>query len=1277
MNILQEKGVGVPSPLQVTNDDIKLLKDNQLVELLWQLVNLELSANRIEKYDSQVPLSIYIKDGGIDGLAHWTDGPDKTGMLPGRTVGFQAKATDMSDAACSSEVRNKDGTLKPQVRKLVERGGAYVLFLGRDCVGQSKVPRIAAIKDAVASASEAAGGTKLQVGEVYIYDATEIAGWANTYPAAVATVFDYLGKPGAGAHTWQELSGYPSFEVPFADIDKDRVGIIESLRAAATEERSVTRISGASGLGKSRLVFEAFRPPDDAAASPDQARLSSRFCFLNAARTAGIEDVVRAWRRTNCIGTVVVDDCPVELHEVLAEEVRRADSRLTLITIGNDLDPSAYAGTPTRLLRLEPASTELIQALLDKAFDDLTPDDRRFIANELAQGYPLMAIRTAEARVANAPLSSRLTAPVLARLLGRTVDLGSRAAKVISACALFENVGVDGDAASEREFVRSVICPDVSPEDFYGELIEYQKSGAVSRYGRVIQVRPRPLAIRLAADWWDKCPPERAEQIVGLHFPPALADAFCERLRMLDFVPALSGITEKLCGNSGPFGQAKVLSSELGSQLFRAIVEVNPVRAASALDYAFTEWTSDQLRMLEGTPRRNLVWALEKLAFREATFLRAAQFLTRLACAENENWSNSATGVLARLFMVLLSGTQAPLDLRLPLLRQMARSEEVDGRRIAIVALNSALTTDNFTGTSGPEYQGSSGPLPQYRPKIWKEVFDYWRMCLEELVRLAKEPGQVGDLAATSIARHIRGLARHGRLDDVEWVIGVAIEDLRARGNVWAQAVDAVKDMLKYDLDKAPAGTESRVRTWLQTLAPADTPQRLSLLVTEAPFDHAEGPDGNWVDIAARDAEALGQEFGRNWEVIVAYLDPLLKGEQRQAYAFGQGLARGSKMAPALYSMLLSRLAGAPFENRNSALLSGWLSAVSESETAKCDKLFTALSANPALRRSLPSIARGVTLNDIRTAALQELVEVGQIDANQLYGLSNGQAMAEVSVKQITALTRMLLQRGIEGAWVALDILFMYSHGRPELVEVLREEFSAIVSTEGMLTSDRAQRESHEFEVVARRLIPDSAELARILAKGLCVAVTGSKRVSDHLSEKLLESLFKEQAEVSWPIVRQALVEGDNSARWRLADALGAWGRRGEKSRAIDNLNLRYLKEWCEEDPITAPALIARIVRVIDDDALGESRLSIPALMLIDGFSDVDGVLSALSASLHTFSWSGSLVPFYDRLIGVVAPLLQHKRDVVRAWAQREIDGAVESRSQESLRDEEQQVGRW
>jgi hypothetical protein len=132
------------SPLQVTNDDIKALKDYQLVNILSQLLYLELGTNQIEKYDSQVPLSIYIKDGGIDGLAKWENGPEKTAFLPSRYVGFQAKATDMSESACKSEVQTDKGLLKPQVRKVVEGGGVYVLFFGRDCVEQSKEARIKA-----------------------------------------------------------------------------------------------------------------------------------------------------------------------------------------------------------------------------------------------------------------------------------------------------------------------------------------------------------------------------------------------------------------------------------------------------------------------------------------------------------------------------------------------------------------------------------------------------------------------------------------------------------------------------------------------------------------------------------------------------------------------------------------------------------------------------------------------------------------------------------------------------------------------------------------------------------------------------------------------------------------------------------------------------------------------------------------------------------------------------------------------------------------------------
>jgi hypothetical protein len=1267
----------VSSPIQATNEDIKRVRDSQLVHLLWQLVYLELAASDVETYDSQVPLSIYIKDGGIDGLARWADGPEKTAMFPSRIVGFQAKATDMSNAACAAEVRATDGSLKAQVRSLVEQGGAYVLFLGRDCVGASKDPRIAAIKRAIEDASKLGGGPALTAPKVFIYDASEIAAWVNSYPAAVAVLFDFLGKPGAGASSWNELSGYGSFENPFAGADEKRAEVLQSLRSVAATQRSVTRITGTSGLGKTRLVIEAFRPPIDAAKDPEQAQLSSSFCYLNPSQTENIVGLVRAWRRNNSTGIVVVDDCPFTLHEALSEEVRRGDSRLAIVTIGNDLDPSPYVGTSTTLLCLEPASSNLIQELLDTSFKTLREDDRRFIASELAQGYPLMAMLTGVARLNDAPLAARLTPAVLAKLLGKDIAEGSRATKVISACALFDYVGIDDEVAEEREFVRSTFCPEISKEDFYADLIDFQRRGVVTRYGRVAQVRPKPLAIRLAADWWERCSPERAEEIVQLKFPAALAGAFCERLRTLDFVPALRDISKKLCSRSGPFGQAKVLSSELGSQLFRAVAEVNPIHAVGALEFAFADWSQEQLSKLDGGARRNLVWALEKLAFWEETFPQSLAFLTRLAAVENERWSNNATGVLKRLFMVLLSGTQATLEVRLPLLMQMAQSSDIGVRRIAVVALENALTSSNFTGTSGPELQGSGGPKPQYRPETWGEIFYYWKQSLDELVRLSKDDADLSDDAAAAIAVHIRGLAQHGRLDDIERVLREVGQARRRTGKVWAQAVDAVKDVLKYDLGGAPDGTEGRVREWLNILAPMDFVQRLQLVVTEAPFDHVEEADGNWIDVAGRDAELFGREVGADWAPAVDQISVVMQGEQRQAYAFGRGMANGSGFSVGLYEAILSALGEVPHERRNGALLSGWLAAVDEQDPHACDRLFGGIANREPLRQSLASIMRGVKLNDFRVAALQDLLEGEHIAVNQLYGMSSGQAMSGVSVECVSALSEALVQRGIDGAWVALDIIFMYSYRNAPLVEALRSQFEGVVLAPGMLSSERAVRDSHEYEVSAVRLVKQSSEIARQLAGELCFAIAKGSQVGSHLTEKLLAALLEYQPHASWPILREALVAGDSVARWKLSDALGSPVRIGDRSSPIDVLDRQLLREWCISEPVAAPPLVARLIAAIEKDGGDVWKLSGSAQMLVDEFGDSEGVLDALGASLHSFSWSGSLVPFYERLMAVLAPLLAHQRETVRLWARRMVDGARDSRDKEAQRDEEQGLGRW
>jgi hypothetical protein len=81
----------------------------------------------------------------------------------------------------------------------------------------------------------------------------------------------------------------------------------------------------------------------------------------------------------------------------------------------------------------------------------------------------------------------------------------------------------------------------------------------------------------------------------------------------------------------------------------------------------------DRDRLLEfGPGRRSVIWALEHLAIYEDLFRPSAKLLLSLAEAENETWSNNATGIFVGLFS-LGYGDLAPTSLA-PEHRLSARS---------------------------------------------------------------------------------------------------------------------------------------------------------------------------------------------------------------------------------------------------------------------------------------------------------------------------------------------------------------------------------------------------------------------------------------------------------------------------------------------------------------------------------------------------------------------------------------------------------------------------
>lgn len=98
------------------------------------LLGLEAGKYNLFQADIAVPLKIEVSDGGEDGRIKWNNGPQRTDWIPDRFTVFQCKATDMPPAKCKSEVCKKDSTaLKERVKEVLDAGGAYILFYGREC----------------------------------------------------------------------------------------------------------------------------------------------------------------------------------------------------------------------------------------------------------------------------------------------------------------------------------------------------------------------------------------------------------------------------------------------------------------------------------------------------------------------------------------------------------------------------------------------------------------------------------------------------------------------------------------------------------------------------------------------------------------------------------------------------------------------------------------------------------------------------------------------------------------------------------------------------------------------------------------------------------------------------------------------------------------------------------------------------------------------------------------------------------------------------------------
>jgi pimeloyl-ACP methyl ester carboxylesterase len=1043
--------------------------------------------------------------------------------------------------------------------------------------------------------------------------------------------------------------------------DEIRLSDLHSLQEALSCSGSIVRVTGLSGLGKTRLIKEYIE-------NEEEISEKNILVFKATSLEDEIQSNVKNAIRDDAFGLIIIEHCSIELHDYLATEISRYKSSLRLITV-NFYDDKVNTSPYIHLTKLDDISvTELIQPLLPQ-FDG--HQISRIVS--FVEGYPLLAILIAERFIDEGVLSTELTERGFAeKLINGDKNLSPEHKRILQACCLFDVFGIEADGLEQADFIIQLAKSDRAS---FGEVInQFEQKRIINRVGRFARVVPKPLAVHLASIWWDNNIHDELENLIN-RLPESLIPSFCAQVKYLDTSPKVREFVNKLCETCGPFGQAELLFSTKGSKLFRALVEVNPNATNNLLYRVITKSSDDEISRITGDVRRNLVWALEMLVFHKSCFEKASWCLFKLAQFENENYSNNAIGQFAQLFRWQLSGTEADFKQRLILLSKCISLNSKNADLVVIEAIKMAISSRGGSRTIGAEFQGTKPEMKEWRPKIWQDIFDYWNVLFGLLVDLAKKEG-LADLVKNAFGHEIRDLIRYEQLDSLDSFINRIIT---LSGKYWPAASQSITHALHYDLKGLSEKQIDMLNKWENLLLPDpdNLEERLKLVVLDPSREHVEDEEGNYIDIAAEEAISLAKELKTSLVQLTPYLDLLFNfSEQKQSWVFAKVLALESEdenelLLPMLDYLRVTKNAGTQF-------LSGFLVGLNEKSFDKWNETILLIGDDKQLQEYYSYVIGTGHFNTTHLARFIELIGSGVLPSHSASMLRYGRATEHLTEDEIASFCFSLSKIDPVAAWVALGVINMYMFGRKDYdFKVLKPVVVRLILLVSFTKKDKSRQSDgyHWLKSATHLLESEGSDFAIKLSEHLITQIESNdidySDLWDYLHNAFYKAFELHGIDV-WPIVAHRFLQSEGMIKYRLVELLGS----GKESRKKTNSIFTLLDEdlvidWCKDEK--ALFIVARSLSMFDTNN-DKTEINSLLVQLITNYGDNKDFLSEISTNYHSRSWSGSLIPYLESDKDIISPLIQHENKKVCNWATEFYDMIDRQIKAESERDAEENM---
>lgn len=1036
-----------------------------------------------------------------------------------------------------------------------------------------------------------------------------------------------------------------------------------------------------SGLGKTRILLETFRQDN----SEEKININSRVLYLNCNyySNADYQALFARLTKEKEDRIVILDNCSKTLHRQLLSFINNENNRISLITIDSNPEEIQYDrinGVNYISIKKEDLSA-VVDNILSEETDVLGKENIEKI-KEFSQGIPLMAVLIGESIKNGEKFIGKLDdKELLDKLLGEKGQ-NDRYRTILKSCSIFNYFGYEDELKTQLEFIATdknitSLTGDaqVIINEFYETCSHFLKREIFERKGRLIGLRPFPLAMSLAQEWLEPCTPERLlnviTEITKLKDPDRknLSEAIAEQMKYLGYDDKALLIIDKIVGPKSPFDNAEVLNSELGSRLFRSFVEVNPVAVSKNLTRVFSNKSKeDLLNISEG--RRNLIWVLEKLCFDERTFHESAKLLYAFATAENETWSNNATGQFLHLFKILLAGTEADLKERWHIIEWGLSIDTDDYYDLAIKAMKSGLSYGHFSRMGGAESQGSKR-LNDYQPN-WNEVSDYWTNILTELTLIVKKDNVYSDSASEIIANSIRSIC-NARLGQV--IIPFIDEIATYKNSDWDEGLKGLKYARKYEKGFLSPELLEKIDELINSLTKTDFITRYKTISSSYHLDNDESYSSEKVKEAIIQ---LAEEFINDnlpWET---HFQIFYTNQQIYSYHFGKRiyeLLEDDKIQIDKFIDLSIKTIGAlSVDNRNVTVLGGF---ISESSPEIKESFYKTLSVNNDLNCLLFYF---ISIDDTGKKyfdLLFGLIERDQCELNNFQAFNYSNSLANCDFTELEQFSDSLFKYGDEGYSLVFDILYNLAYNNEELRSKLTPIFKKCIFKLGANKTETRQLDNYKWSqtICSLLALDNESELAIFINKSIIESISWENSYHlDHDVQRIYEILIKHHFQSIWKDLSIALLSEDEDyikfygLKHILGSSIGGVGR---SVGVLFDGNIDLIFDWCSSNQPIAPSRLAELVPIYGEDNNQYSNWHPIAKRLIDEFGHIEDVLSGLSSNMGTYSWTGSVVPLLEAKKELFKSIQNHKIKLVADWSTKYLSYADEQIRQEKNRDEE------